>query len=429
MAKATSWKVIRDQKRKENFVGRGEPIRLFTENFLAEIPEFMVFSVTGEGGVGKSTLLGRIEHIASVEPHNAIVVICDDKQTSPVLAMGFISEKLNEKGISHKEFDERYKKYGELRRELESDPKVPRSAVNVIARGVTDFTIKSLKKTPGAGVFFEYADEKAAGEALAELMQYSISKWGNKDEVKLLREPELILTPLFLELIKKAYNDQNVLLMFDVFERTCDALSPWLFSLFKFEYGEYDTRLSFVISGREPLDQHWTELAGLICHVSLEPFSLEETKLYLNNQEITNDNLVVQVYEDTGGLPVLVELLAATKPQSGMPLPDISKDAIERFLQWTPDEDKRRIAILAAVPRQFNLDILSVVLGKDATDLFNWLSSQSYVRTDSERGWFYHEKVRDLMIRYLKNTSPSELLLAHQKLAEFFALENSKLNL
>jgi tetratricopeptide (TPR) repeat protein len=429
MAKATSWKVIRDQKRKENFVGRGEPIRLFTENFSTETPEFMVFSITGEGGVGKSTLLGRIEHIASADQHNALVVICDDKQTSPVLAMGFISEKLKEKGISHKEFDDRYKKYGELRRELESDPKVPRSVVNVIARGVTDFTIKSLKKTPGAGVFFEYADEKAAGEALAELMQYSILKWGNKDEVKLLREPELTLTPLFLELVKKASDDQPVLLMFDVFERTCDALSPWLFSLFKFEYGEYDTGLSFVISGREPLDQHWTELAGLICHVSLEPFSLEETKLYLNNQEITDDNLVVQVYEDTGGLPVLVELLAATKPQPGMPLPDISKDAIERFLQWTPDEDKRRIAILAAVPRQFNLDILSTVLGKDATDLFNWLSSQSYVRTDSERGWFYHEKVRDLMIRYLKNTSPSELLLAHQKLAEFFALENSKLNL
>ena len=126
---------------------------------------------------------------------------------------------------------------------------------------------------------------------------------------------------------------------------------------------------------------------------------------------------------------VLVELLAATKPQPGMPLPDISKDAIERFLQWTPGEDKRRIALLAAIPRQFNLDILSVVIGKDATDLFNWLSSQSYVRTDSERGWFYHEKIRDLMVRYLKNTFPSELLSAHQKLAEFFALENSKLNL
>ncbi len=427
--KPTSWKVIRDQKRRENFVGRGEPLRLFTENFSTEIPEFMVFSITGEGGVGKSTLLGRIEYVVSADPYDALVVICDDKQTSPVLAMGFISEKLREKGFSHKEFDERYKKYGELRRELESDPKVPRSAVNVIARGVTDFTIKSLKKTPGAGVFFEYADEKAAGEALAELMQYSISKWGNKDEVKLLREPELILTPLFLELVKKASHDQRVLLMFDMFERTCDALSPWLFSLFKFEYGEYDTGLSFVISGREPLEQHWTELAGLICHVSLEPFSLEETKLYLNNQEIIDEDLVAQVYEDTGGLPVLVELLAATKPQPGMPLPDITKDAIERFLQWTPDEEKRKIALLAAVSRQFNLDILSVVLGKDATDLFNWLSSQSYVRTDSERGWFYHEKVRDLMVRYLKNTSPSELLSAHQKLAEFFALENLKLNL
>jgi len=113
--KARSWKKLSDQKRKENFVGRGETLRLFTENFSAETPEFMVLSVTGEGGVGKSTLLRRIEHLASADPQNATVIICDDKQTSPVMAMGFIAEKFKKDGISHKEFDDRYKKYGELR--------------------------------------------------------------------------------------------------------------------------------------------------------------------------------------------------------------------------------------------------------------------------------------------------------------------------
>lgn len=256
--KSTSWKAIRDQRRKENFVGRGEPVRLFSENFSAETPEYMVISITGEGGVGKSTLLSRFESIASSNPFNATVIICDDKYLSPVSVMGFIAERLKTKGIAHKEFDERYKKYGELRQELESDPKIPRSTVNVLSRGITDFTIKSLRKTPGVGVFFEYADEKAAGDALAELMQYSITKWGNKDEVKLLREPEHILTPLFLELVKKAYENQRVLLMFDVFEQTCDSLSPWLLNLFKFEFGEYDTGLSFVICGREPLSS-WSK--------------------------------------------------------------------------------------------------------------------------------------------------------------------------
>jgi hypothetical protein len=83
-------------------------------------------------------------------------------------------------------------------------------------------------------------------------------------------------------------------------------------------------------------------------------------------------------------LPVLVELLAATNPQPGVPLPDISKDAVARFLQWTQQEEHRRVALLAAVPRQFNRDILGAALGNDATATFNWLSGQSYIRTNIE---------------------------------------------
>jgi energy-coupling factor transporter ATP-binding protein EcfA2 len=420
---------IRDERRKENFVGRGEPIRIFTENLQSDSPDYMVISITGEGGVGKSTLLARFNSIAISPENNAIAIICDDNQTSPVLVMGHIAKKLAEKGITHKEFDERYKKFGELRQELESDPKVPRGGLNLLAMGITDLTIKSLRKTPGVGVFFEYADEKAAGEALAELMQYSISKWGNKDEVRLLREPEQVLTPLFLELVQKAYNNNKIVIMLDVFERTSDSLSSWLLALFSFEYGEFDNRVMYIISRRESLEQHWTQLAGLICHNSLEPFNLEELRLYLSNHNITDDNLINQIYEDTNGLPVLVELLAAAKPTPGIPLPDVSKDAVERFLQWTPQEERRQAVLFAAIPRQFNKDIISAILEEDATTLFNWLSAQSYIRTNSERCWFYHEKVRELMVRYLRHTEPKQLSSIHQKVAAYFQTRQTNLNL
>lgn len=218
MAEEQSWKDIRDQRRKENFVGRGDEVRVFTENF-ADIPKFMIFAVTGEGGVGKSTLLDQFTTIATAPENKSTVIICDDKQTSPVAVMGHIASELAKLDTSHKEFDERYKAYSQLRQEIESDPKVPPSAVKVISMGITDFTIKSLRKAPGVGVLFEYADEKAAGDALGELIQYGINKWGNKDEVQLLREPERILTPLFLELIQKAYKKKRLVIMFDVFER------------------------------------------------------------------------------------------------------------------------------------------------------------------------------------------------------------------
>ena len=286
-AKPQSWKKIIDQRRKENFVGRGDQLRVFSDNFVGDVPDCMVFAVTGEGGVGKSALLTQYEAIARSASINANVIICDDRHLSPASAMGYIAGELAKIGVVHKGFDERYKKYRDMRQEIEGDAKAPRSWVNMLAYGVSDLTIKSLRKAPGVGVLFEYADEKAAGEAFAELVNYGINRWGNKDEVQLLREPEIILAPLFLELLNDACARQPLVLMFDVFERTCETLSPWLMALFDFEYGEFTTRLTFVVSGRDPLEQHWTELAGALCRVPLEPFTLEETRLYLSNQDIT----------------------------------------------------------------------------------------------------------------------------------------------
>ena len=117
------------------------------------------------------------------------------------------------------------------KKEIESDVKASRPAVRVMTMGLSGLTLKIVRKAPGVSMFFEDIDTKAAGEAMAQLIDYGISRWGNKDEVELLRQPERKITPHFLELLAKACEKQRVVLMFDVFERTCDALSPWLLTL------------------------------------------------------------------------------------------------------------------------------------------------------------------------------------------------------
>jgi tetratricopeptide (TPR) repeat protein len=343
--------------------------------------------------------------------------------------MGHTTRIPEEPNIHHKEFDERYKKYREIREEIESDPKAPRGAIDLLAKGVTDFAIKSARALPGVSPFLEGADEKAAGETVAALFKYAIDRFGNKDEVFLLREPERVLTPHFLELLSKASENRRLVLMLDVFEVTSLALTPWLLALFKFEFGGLDTNVCFVISGRDPLEQHWTELAGVLCLLIIEPFTPEETRIYLNNQGITNDRIITQIHEDTGGLPVLVELLASTNPKADVPLPDVSADAVARFLQWVSLEEHRQVALIAAVPRQFNRDLLSIALNDDVSNLFAWLSTQSFVRKSLSRGWFYHEKVRELILRYLRNTTPQNLITTHLRLAEYFSNELTILNL
>src|SRR5262249_24150733 len=417
--KPKSRKEVRAQKRRENFIGREEPKQQFAKNFLLDDP-VTVFSVTGEGGVGKSTLLKQFAAIAANQ--NVIVVICDDAHTSPASAMGHIVEDLAKLKITHSAFDDRYKEYRKMRQEVEGDPKAPRGAIDLIARGLTDAAIKSARHLPGVSPFLEGVDKKAMGNTLSEFAHYAIDRWGNKDEVQLLREPEPILTPLFLELIAKVTVNRPLVLIFDVFERTGESLGPWLLALCSFEYGDFNTNLTFVIAGRDRLESHWTDLDGDICHIALDPFTSDETRAVLHNREISDDELVRQIYEDTGGLPLLVELLASAKPQPGVPLPDVSRDAVKRFLQWMPQEDRRQAALPAAVPRQFNQDILNAALGRDAAADFGWISSQSYIRSNTERGLFYHEKLRELMLRHLRNTTPKLLADAHARLAEFFSM-------
>jgi len=106
--KPQSWKSVIDLRRKENFGGRADQLRVFSNNFVGDVPNYMVFAVTGEGGVGKSTLLNQYEGIARSPANNANVIICDERQTSPVEAMGFIAGELAKQNIEHKIFNDRY---------------------------------------------------------------------------------------------------------------------------------------------------------------------------------------------------------------------------------------------------------------------------------------------------------------------------------
>ena len=397
--KRPTWKDRREKKRRENFIGRREFLEVFSKDINSEEPEYMVFSVTGEGGVGKSTLLQQFANIAAAS--RALAIACNDRHLTPAQAMGHIASELAKEGIALKEFDERYKKYRELREEAESDPKAPHGFIDILGKVGADFAIKSGRRVPGLGPLLEDADAKAAGEATSQALSYLVTRWGNKDEVQLLRETDRVLTPLFLHLLTKAADRRRVLLIFDVFEQTSESLWPWLRALFNNDYGDLDGNLCFVIAGRDKLEQHRTELAGSLCLIELEPFTPEETRQYLANQEITDEPLIHQIHEDTGGLPVLVELLAATRPQPSAPLPDVSKDAVERFLQWIPQEERRQAALLAAVPRLFNRDILSAVLGVDATATFQWLSTQSFIRRNADQGWFRRLLMAEIAIRGL----------------------------
>ncbi|MBD2576775.1 ATP-binding protein [Oscillatoria sp. FACHB-1406] len=409
------------QRQRTNFVGREEQVNLFGDN-LKYSPEDsrrrFIFNVWGQGGVGKSTLLRQFRKIA--EEAKLLAAYIDEAESSVPEVMGRFAEQLEEKGQKLAQFSERYKVYRQKKQELEADPDAPQGFSAFVGKSLAKTGMKLGRQVPGAGIALEFVDEEAVATQAGEWASYVAKKLGNKDEVKLVREPEEVLTPLFLKEIGKLAEKNSITLLFDTYERTDSFLDRWLREVLEGRYGEVSSQLLFVIAGREELDENrWADYEGLIARLPLEPFSEEEAEQYLARKGITNRRVIEEILKLSGCLPLLVATLAAESPNDPDKLGDASGTAVERFLKWVEDTKQRQVVLDAALTRCLNRDILAQLHGTEEADKqFDWLKTMPFVQERS-RGWAYHDVVRMQMLRYKRLTSPQGWAELHGKLAEY----------
>ena len=139
----------------------------------------------------------------------------------------------------------------------------------------------------------------------------------------------------------------------------------------------------------------------------------------------------MEILECSGRLPVIMSWLAA--PEGGEPDTSLpTRNIVERFLRWITEPDLRQVALLAAVPRIFNLDILTLLLDKQglATNVqsaFDWLLTMPFVRQGAD-GWRYHDVVHDMMLQYQRQKSPQTYRQLHTTLADFYNKKRDELH-
>jgi tetratricopeptide (TPR) repeat protein len=418
MPDAPSFQDLLNDFADEIFVGRGEQLTLFESAIKASQPAFLILNISGQGGVGKTTLLERYCQI-SKNNEVAYASVTEDHLAIPKILEVFVSQ-LKEDGLDFDTFTERHRKYLELKEKVESDPKVPSGLMDFALRGITRVGVKSLKRIPVAGdvadVFLSPESEEIIAEQASEFTKYIFQKFTNKDERVLLLDTDAELTRYFLEDITKALKNKKAVLCFDTYEKTSDSIEKWLVNLLHGGYGRFSSNILFVVAGRYSLGQNWTRFRRAIRLVELKEFTEEEAKDYLERSGITDEKLVSQFIEITKRLPVLLALLVSSPNQ----LPhDMSGDAVQRFLQGlTPEQQEA--ALISSLPRYFNSDILTSIFGdEEGKKAFQWLSKANFVRT-SENGWVYHDVVRVMMTRYLRMRSNQQFVEVHKHLEEYY---------
>ncbi len=422
MAPHQSWSRIIRQAEASRFVGREQELSLFQSELGREPPQTLIFYIQGQGGVGKTTLLRRYQELARAQ--GFLVAECDERQREATAVLGHFAAQLELSGIHLQRFEERHRLYYQRLHEIETDPQAPRAPGGLSVRLLLRMALVTGQLLPVVGPAVSYIPREEVEELASEWGRYLLRKLGNREEIELLQEPEPILSQLFFADLNIVAEQQPVLLCFDNLEATRPSLFWWLQRLP--EYGPSE-RIRLVLAGREPLENEWGALRGVTRVIHLDVFTEEEAQAFLDAYHIHDEARRREILDVSGRLPVLMSWLAAPQETGGAPDPALpAGDIVERFLRWVNDPDLREAALLGALPRALNRDVLACLLHASRGDqaphverVFDWLVSMPFVAERGE-GWRYHSVVRRMMLEYLRRRGPAEYRELHACLMTFY---------
>ncbi|RMA64831.1 tetratricopeptide repeat protein [Ulvibacter antarcticus] len=416
------------QSQQQIFVGREKQIEQFTSNLKLNPNDNSfknIFSIHGQGGVGKTTLLTYFKELS--ENHGACSVLLDmeDIQLYPIPSvMAKIASLLEENGFEFKKFNKLYKHYLRKRSELEGDPHRPDSLLdNVASKSLKIGVSVAAEFIPGGGIVKDLLPIDNLAKKTGELADFAWRKFDNKEDVELALYPLKKLTPVWLDELYDCCDEKNIILNLDTYENSNPNLDKWFAELLEEKYGYVPDNITLVFSGRNKLDSiTWKDSLGLISYISLLPFTKEETKEFLLKKGVIDEDVIASIISISGCLPVYLALLVDENPDQMAHISHPNEKVVERFLRHITNPEQKKLARLASLPRKLNADIIKRLLtveDKHIDLLFNWLKDRPFVQNRGGN-WIYHPIVRKQMLHYTKGESFETWEQIHTDLADYY---------
>lgn len=419
------------QRTRAGFVGRAAERALFRANFGTppqdERHRFR-FHVHGNAGVGKTFLLRELEQIAREQ--GALSAYVDDSAGSVPETMAEISRQFAAQGRRLKDLDRLLAAHGELRREAElaalaalgtqTQEAGPSAGGRLVARA----GMVAAGMVPVVGPLAGMLDPDQLAEAADRLRESLLARFRNPEDLRLVLEPEQVLTPVLLRELSDTAAPWTALFL-DTYEQTGAYLDPWLHETMTTDrHGAMPATTVVVTAGRTALDtSRWGGLADFVTDIPLVPFTDTEARGLLAAKGVTAEPVVEEVLRLTGGLPVLVSTLAESRPADPDDVGDPSATAVERFLKWERDPARRAAALSCALPRWLDADVFRAVTDcpeEQLEPLYAWLRSMPFVGEHGGGRLRYHDVVRAPMLRAERHRSPRGWAERQRRLAWAF---------
>ena len=415
------------QRAGTQFVGRRAQLALFAENLAKDPdpgagpdPADFLFHVRGVGGIGKSTLLAQWRQTA--QQAGALTALVDETSVHSVeSALGELVRQLAQQAGPLKDYDKALEQYQRTvatqDRALEQPPAA--GEVPLPVRLATKAALGAASALPGGGVVTAMADPDAVAQGadrVIEKLRHRRRERGSEESA--------LGRAFIAELGRLCDRAQHpwIVLFFDTWEIIGRYLDTWLRDALEGTFGELPLEVIFVLAGRDELgEREWAQWRSAVVDVPLEVFTEQEARDLLAARGVTDPGAVDAILHVSMRLPLLVALLAQAKPDAAQDVTtagaDLVDQAVERFLQWIPEPERREMVVAAALPLQLNQDLFSCAAPDAGQDAWKWLLEQPFV---SGHGDFkqYHAVVRASMLRLRRTHAPHLWMSAHTRLAD-----------
>lgn len=419
------------------FIGRTTELQFFVEHILKpDDPSYNIISISGEGGVGKSTLLARfIEEARSSDFRDfCLTALVDESQMTPYSVMENFAQQLSEAGAPLIEFERGLTRYKETVKKLHIQKE---AAQETAIREAVDFVGTIVEEVPVVGGVLQ----KTANMATELYLKDHQIRQMLKDST-LLENPIRDLTKVFIEELNQLSDKQILLghnrikrqqrfiLFFDTFEQLSTEIAPWLIDYFL--PSNISTNIVLVIASRDSIEhsmpndpKRWLPYRnqGILHLINLNSFTEDETRAYLAKQGIIEPQNVTTIWQLSKGLPLYLGLLTFNLESSIDPTADV----VANFLRWIPENEiiKHKLVLdIALFSKPFNQDdlIAFTYLPENEIDmLYLWLIRLPFIRNSHQDGRYrYHELAQEMFRRHLYQRSQEEYYATRRALSAYY---------
>jgi hypothetical protein len=222
-----------------------------------------------------------------------------------------------------------------------------------------------------------------------------------------------------------ASQSERRVLLIDTYE-TLASLNRWMSEVFLPQLPE---NMLLVLASRNPPEADWRFDAGwqrLICQLSLQNLSREESQAYLTKQGVPSEQHQT-ILDFTHGHPLALSLVADVFLQRRgvrfrpAETPDVIEALLGQFVQHVPSPAHRTALESCALVRHMTETLLShMTTMPEVHELFEWLRGLTIIES-GPFGLFSHDVAREALIADLRWRNPDWYAELHHRARNYYA--------